>query len=324
MTLGHELAAEQITARLAQIESSPPHYPIWQVAPAIGVASSGFAFLNGSAVLEMLLAGIGGAIGQWFRSLLNRRQFNPFIIPALCAISASGSYVLLSVLARHAGLGSAVHPAGFIASVLFLVPGFPLIAALFDLLQQQSAAAIARFAHGLLMLLTIAAGLSLVVVIANVDLTPQPSFEVSYPLTLILRAAASFLAGCAFAMLFNNTGPAVLAGGLVALSANELRLILYDFGMSLAPAAFFGTLTVGLMALVVQRWFGIPRIAIAVPATIIMVPGLYAYEAIVLLNRGQILEGLQAVTLCGFIIGALALGLLSALMFSRSDGEPGG
>ena len=36
------------------------------------------------------------------------------------------------------------HAVGFISSVLFLVPGFPLVAALLDLVQHQTTAGIAR------------------------------------------------------------------------------------------------------------------------------------------------------------------------------------
>jgi uncharacterized membrane protein YjjB (DUF3815 family) len=49
-----------------------------------------------------------------------------------------------------------------------------------------------------------------------------------------------------------------------------------------------------------------------------MVPGLYAFETIVLFNRGQVFEALQACAACGFIIGALAMGLATARFFSRS------
>ena len=42
---------------------------------------------------------------------------------------------------------SAAHAPGFIFSVLFLVPGFPLVASLLDLVQHQTVAAIARLAE---------------------------------------------------------------------------------------------------------------------------------------------------------------------------------
>jgi hypothetical protein len=92
---------------------------------------------------------------------------------------------------------SAIPPV-FVSSVLFLVPGFPLIAALFDLLQYQTVAAVSRLAYGVMILLAVAFGLSIVIAVAGVDLSPQPLPEIAYPLKLLLRAVASFAAGCAF------------------------------------------------------------------------------------------------------------------------------
>jgi uncharacterized membrane protein YjjB (DUF3815 family) len=52
--------------------------------------------------------------------------------------------------------------------------------------------------------------------------------------------------------------------------------------------------------------------AMAVAPTIIMVPGKYALEMFALLNRGQMVEALQASASCVFIIAALAMGLAAA------------
>jgi uncharacterized membrane protein YjjB (DUF3815 family) len=49
---------------------------------------------------------------------------------------------------------------------------------------------------------------------------------------------------------------------------------------------------------------------------LIMVPGIYAFEAIVYLNRGLMLDALQAFAVCSFVIGALAMGLATARLFS--------
>jgi uncharacterized membrane protein YjjB (DUF3815 family) len=141
-------------------------------------------------------------------------------------------------LAQHVGLGLAHYPAGFIASVLFLIPGFPLIAGLFDLLQFQTVAAVSLLAYGVMILLALALGLSIVIAIGGVDITRQPPLELAYQLKLLLRAIASFVAACAFAMLFNSSARIVVAAGLLALAANGMRLILIDIGMELAPAAF--------------------------------------------------------------------------------------
>ena len=228
-------------------------------------------------------------------------------------------YVLAAVvLARTAGFGFAHYPAGFIASVLFLIPGFPLIAALFDLLQYQTVAAVSRLAYGVMILLAVTLGLSIVIAVAGIDLTRQPPFDLAYPLKLLLRGVASFVAGSAFAMLFNSSPRTILAAGLLALGANGLRLVLNDMGMMLAPSAFFAALSIGLVAMVVERHFNVPRIAMMVAPTVIMMPGLYAFEMIVLFNRGQVLDALSASASCGFVIVAMAMGLATARFLSRN------
>jgi uncharacterized membrane protein YjjB (DUF3815 family) len=82
--------------------------------------------------------------------------------------------------------------------------------------------------------------------------------------------------------------------------------------MMLAPATFFGALAAGLMASLIDRRLGVPRITLTVPGIIIMVPGVYAFEMIVFFNRGQMLEALQASASCAFVLGAMAMGLAAA------------
>lgn len=87
--------------------------------------------------------------------------------------------------------------------------------------------------------------------------------------------------------------------------------------MMMAPATFFGALAVGLIASVASPSLGVPRIALTVPGIIIMVPGVYAFEMVVFFNRGQMLEALQASASCGFVLGAMAIGLAAARVFNR-------
>jgi uncharacterized membrane protein YjjB (DUF3815 family) len=94
--------------------------------------------------------------------------------------------------------------------------------------------------------------------------------------------------------------------------------MLVDAGMALAPATFFGALAIGLVALLLDRRLNVPRITITVPSIIIMVPGVYAFETIVFFNRGQMLEALQTLASCSFVIGAMAMGLATPRFFSKS------
>lgn len=316
-TVRAENAPVEIAVELAKIEAATHQYSFTQMAAAVGLASSGFAFLNGAAAPEMLAAAIGGGSGQWLRLWLTRRRLNQYGAAALSAIMASGVYVVVAAVGSHFGFRFAQYPAGFIASILFLVPGFPLVAALFDLLQYQTVAALSRLAYGVMMLLAVAFGLSIVIEIGGVDVTRQPSIELAYPLTLLFRGVASFVSGSAFAIIFNSSPRVALATGLVAFGANGLRLILIDLGIMPAPAAFFAALSIGLVALVVEQRFNVPPVAVTVAPIVIMIPGIFAFETIVLFNRGQMLDALQAFASCSFIIGALAMGLAAARVFSR-------
>ena len=311
-----EIAPSQIAAELGKIESAAPQYSFALIAGAVGLASGGFAFLSGGAAPETLAAAIGGGSGQWLRLWLSRRRLNQFGAAALSATLASGLYVLVATLGGHLGFRFSHYPSGFIASILFLVPGFPLIAGLFDLLQYQTVAAVSRLAYGMMMLFAVAFGLSIVVALGDVEVSRQTPVQLAYELKLLFRAVASFVAGAAFAMLFNNSPRTVLAAGLLALVANDIRLILTDMGMMLAPAAFFAALLVGLVALVMDQRLNVPPLVMTVAPIVIMMPGLYAFEMIVLFNRGQMLEALQASASCFFVIGALAMGLAVARFFS--------
>jgi uncharacterized membrane protein YjjP (DUF1212 family) len=313
--MGFGSSPSEIALTLSKIESATPCYSSAHIAAAVGVASGAFAFLNGAAAPEMIAAAIGGATGQCVRSWLLRCQLNQYGVAVLSAATASGMYVLAAALAGRVGFQFAHYPAGFIASVLFLVPGFPLIAGLFDLTQFQTVAAVSRLAYGVMLLLAVALGLSIVIEVAGIDVSRQPPAELVYPLKLLLRAIASFLAGSAFAMLFNSAPRTALAAGFLALAANDLRLGLNDLGMMQAPAAFFAAFAVGVIALLADQRFNLPRLAMIVAPIVIMVPGIYAFEMIVLFNRGQMLDALQASAVCGFI-GALAMGLATARFFS--------
>lgn len=68
---------------------------------------------------------------------------------------------------------------------------------------------------------------------------------------------------------------------LIGAIANTLRLELVDLTSMPAPAAAFaGALTAGLLASIIKKNNGYPRISLTVPSIVIMVPGLYLYRAI--------------------------------------------
>lgn len=309
---GAGLTARTLADKLDAIEAAPPLRSIATVAIAIGLASGAFSYLNGGDSLGTAMAVVAGGFGQALRALLFRRHRNQYAVTALSAVVTAGLYCAGIASLGATGFGPG-HAAGFIFSVLFLVPGFPLVASLLDAVQHQPVAAVSRLFYAIMILLAAAIGLSAVAAVAGLAATTAPLAPSSVdPATLALRALASLLAGFGFAALYNSSTRTVLAVGILSLLGNDLRLLLHDLGMPLPPATFFGALAVGLLASLAEARLQESRIALTVPSIIIMTPGLYAFQTIVMLNQGEVLTALQAGANFCFVVGAMAMGLAAA------------
>jgi uncharacterized membrane protein YjjP (DUF1212 family) len=310
------LAPSELHAKLDAIEATPPVHPLARVAVAVGVASASFAWLNGGAPAEMLAAFVAGALGQSIRTLLLRRHLNQYAVTALCAVAAATVYCLAAAGLARAGMAPG-HGVGVVAAALFLVPGFPLVAALLDLVQDQTPAGLARLAYGTLLLSVAAVGLGVVVAVVGFPAAAAAASPLDLSTTLLLRGVLSFAGGCGFAVLYNAPWRTVLVVGVLAIAGNELRLGLQDLGASQAAATFAGALVVGLLASLAQHRLSERRIELTVPGIIIMVPGSAAFQSFVLFGRGDVLGGLQEAVVVVFVVGAMALGLAVARFASE-------
>ena len=305
-----------LSVRLEQVEKETPQHPIAIVALGVGMASASFAWLNDGNALEMLAAFGAGFGGQALRSPMLGRRLNQYVVAAVCGVAAASFYSIASAALTAAGLAPG-HGIGVIAAALFLVPGFPLVAALLDLLQDQIPAALARLAYGLLLLTCAAVGLGSVASVVGFSVHATQSPTLGLTTTLLLRAIASFVGGMGFAVLYNAPWRTALTVGVLALAGNELRLALQDAGVAQAPATFAGALCVGLLASLAQHRLRERRIELTVPGIIIMVPGSAALQSFVLFSRGDMLGGLQAGVTAVFVVGAMALGLAVARFASE-------
>ena len=314
-----EMTASEFGTQLESIENAPPRYSVSQIAVAVGAACGAFAFLNGAPWVEIAACSICGGVGQGLKSFLIRRRFNQYAVTALCAMVASALYCVTAALAHGAGFGSGRSSVGLISSVLFLIPGFPLVTALLDQLQHETAAAVWRLAHAMMFVLTAAVGLSVVIALVGFSIETSPQHMFAKPLTIVGWAVASFCGGCGLAIVYNGMWRNVLYVGMIAVIGNEAHLLLHDRGVPLPLATFLGALAVGLTASIAGRWIKEARVALTVPAVVMMVPGLYALETLVYFDRGEILQGLSAAVLVGFVVGSIAFGLAAARFISQPE-----
>jgi len=311
--------ASDLIAGLKRIEGAVHRHSIAVTSVAVGLACGAFAFLNGGALTEIVTASIAGGLGQSLRARLMHRHLSPYGTYAICGLVASTIYVALANLLVHLGLDTETrHAAGFVSSVLFLVPGFPMISAVLDLLQHETTVGLSRLAYVLMLMLMAALGLSVVIDLADIsiDAAVAPTMDL-WTLTGA-RLLASFVGACGFAILFNGSLRNAICVGMLAILGNGLRLALArDYGLSLPFSTFAGALVIGFFASFIRRRINEPRMSLTVAGSVMMVPGVYTFETLVHFSKGDILAGLETGFLTAFVVGAMALGLAVSRFLSE-------
>jgi uncharacterized membrane protein YjjP (DUF1212 family) len=148
---------EQIHKELNRLKSLP-HYPRMLVLTLVALAGASFCRLFGGNWLEMLVTFIASFAGLWVRQETLKLDYNPY----LCVFFASLTASLISGLALKLGmvneLGNELEHA-FATSVLFLIPGVPLINSFTDLIDGNILNGIVRGINGVLIAFAIALGL---------------------------------------------------------------------------------------------------------------------------------------------------------------------
>jgi len=152
---------DQIHSDLDRLRSLP-HYPRWQVLLLVGLAGASFCRLFGGGWLDMLVAFIATFVGLYIRQEALKKKFNPYI----CVLAASLTASLISGLAILFNIGNFPEYA-FATSVLFLVPGVPLINSFTDLIDGNISNGIVRGTNGMIIAFCIALGLLIARMVYN-------------------------------------------------------------------------------------------------------------------------------------------------------------
>ena len=307
-----------IDARLDEVERLAPLHALPVTAIAVGFACGGFASLNGGDFTTCCMAGASAAVGQALRTVLLRWRLNQLIVTAVCAAVAAALYWAIARNPWWASQGRLDDAAGFISSVLFVIPGFPLVTALLDLIRLHFSSGLTRIGYVFMLLLAGSAGLGLVSGLAG--LTPiAPAATGGAPASATLvHALASFAGGAGFSVLYNSKWRVALTVGALAVVGNLARLGLHDEGISLAAATCMGALVVGLAATWIGPRVEQPRIALTVPGVIVMIPGLPVYDTMTRFTHGDVIAALATGVQAAFIIGAMAMGLALARILTDS------
>jgi uncharacterized membrane protein YjjP (DUF1212 family) len=151
----------QISEELKRLKSLP-HYPRLVILGLVGLAGSAFCNIFGGGYIEMTVAFVATFVGLFVRQEAMKMKFNPYLCVFFAAFAAS----FIAGLAEHCQIGSQPDKA-FATSVLFLVPGVPLINSVTDLLEGNIQNGLVRAINGLMISFSIAMGLFSVKMILN-------------------------------------------------------------------------------------------------------------------------------------------------------------
>ena len=296
------LTGEEIHKRLDEIEKIHTLYSPVKLGLAAAFACCGFTFLLGGGPIEMLFAFIAAGVGNVIRTKMIKHHSIACLVYAICFNVAE------SVL----GIAH-VHEAGYICSMLFIIPGFPFITSGIDLAKLDLRSGLERLTYSIIIILVATMFAWIMALLLKLQPQDFTTIHMSKILLLVLRIITSFCGVFGFSIMFNSSIPMATTAACIGAVANTLRLELIDFThMPYSVAAFIGALTAGLLASFIKSNNGYPRISLTVPSIVIMVPGLYLYRAIYNFGIMSLTEAVSWFSLAIMIIMALPLGLIFA------------
>ncbi|MBS0643554.1 MAG: threonine/serine exporter family protein [Proteobacteria bacterium] len=311
------MTLQQAAEQLAAVERGVRAYPPLLVVGGMAVTTACLARLFGGDTLSCVVALLAGGLGTALRLHLARRAANPFVVAFLTA--------LVSGLVGALGLRF-VTPATpdlcIIAPSMIIVPGVPLINGIWDCVRNHMSLGLARLSAAFLTTLAIATGLFCVTVATSVEVPVGSKLGL---LPLPQDAAVAGVAAIGFALLFNVPPRLVWAAMLCGAVSHCLRTGVMMLGVALWPATLVGATGAGILALGLAWRFRVPPAAFAFPGVVAMVPGAFAFRAVIgslrIVEAGADADPRlvgQTISLmfgCALTMGAIAIGLAVPLAF---------
>lgn len=140
-----------------------PHYPRWLILVLVSLAGSAFCRLFEGSYIEMAVAFTATFAGLFIRQEATKLNFNPF----LCIFFASLVSSLIAGLFVKLNIGSNPE-AALSTSVLYLIPGVPLINSFSDMIDGNILNGTVRGVFGIMISFSIALGLLIAIMIYQI------------------------------------------------------------------------------------------------------------------------------------------------------------
>ncbi len=296
-----------VEKRFAQIV--PLRYPRWLLVLMVGLSCACFCKLNNGGWDGALVSFCASTVAMYIRQVLTHRSMHPqinFCITAFVATTISGLLLRLPAFASTPTIAMA-------ASVLLLVPGFPLINAVADMFKGHINTGLARWAIASLLTLATCIGVVMAMTVWGAARMGIISFIFALAEDMLLAA----IPAVGFAMVFNVPQRALRWCALLGAIGHGSRMIMMSAGFNIEWATFLAALLVGSIGIQWSRWYLAHPKIFTVAAVIPMFPGISAYTAMisaVKISHFGYSEEMMILLLSNFlkassIVGALSIGL---------------
>lgn len=273
-----EVDRDQAAERLSEVQRATKPWPRWLVTLAWGgLAASAAVRFGGGLASTAAAFGVSCCVDVVGR-VLARRGLQGFFLAALGALLVTVLAIALHVLDRRVVPGVVVA-----GGLVVLLPGLPVVAAMQDGVRGFPVTAVSRVFSAALTIAALLAGVALALRLGQLAGRPvvigNPAGDdslVSLPLRAPVAALGALCAGLAYRLPAGLLLPTAVTGGvgyscLVAVTAWTASPIM---GTGAACVA------VGLLAGLFGQRCGVPAIALVVPATSPLLPGLALFEAL--------------------------------------------
>ncbi len=295
--------------RLDDIIRSSKPYPRWMVTCAFGVFAAVFVGVLGGGLMASGLAFASNILVSLLARQMGRWRAPDFFATASCAFMVT----FIALMLRWAGVD--IPPSIVVAGgILLLLPTGRLVSSVQDAINGFPVTAAGRFLSTFLSFGAIVAGIGVAFVLGD-RLGSQPidvtqTFPDAYPLwgQAILIAIAVVAIGVTeqtHLKLLMPTAAVGLVGFFALWAASAVGL-----GDRLSPAA--SAVVIGLLARVVALRLGAPQLVVAVPAALILLPGLKIFRSMYVLTveETDILLGAGGMLNAAAIVLGVAAGIV--------------
>lgn len=295
--------------RLDDIIRSSKPFPRWMVTMAFGVFAAVFVGVLGGGLGASALAFVSNMLVNLVARQLGKWRTPDFFV------TAAGSFLVTFIALMLHWAGADIPPSIVVAGgILLLLPTGRLVSSVQDAINGFPVTAAGRFLSTILTFGAIVAGIAVAVVvgdlIGSVAIDVTQTFPEAYPLwgQAILIAIGVIAIGITEQTLLKLLLPTAavgLVGYFVLWGASNL-----GFGDRLSPA--ISAVIIGLLARMVALRLGAPQLVVAVPAALILLPGLKIFRSMYVLTvqEADVLLGSGGMLNAGAIVLGVAAGIV--------------